>query len=215
MSVSYDVKAQSRSDTGKGASRRLRRAGLVPGIVYGGKKEPAMITLDHTRLVLQLENPSFYSHILQLDIDGAGEQVVLKDVQRHPARPFIQHVDFLRVSAREKIRMTVPLVFLNEETAKGVKKSGQVMPHITEIDITCLPKDLPESIAVDLAEVDLGDTVHLSEIPLPNGVELEHIPDPDLPVVSIEEIRVMKEPEELEEAEGEERAGEAEGEERA
>ena len=210
MSVSFEVNAQSRRDNGKGASRRLRRTGLVPGILYGGKKEPAMISLVHHELVLQLDNNAFYSHILNLNLGGETEKVVLKDVQRHPARPLIMHVDLMRVSATEKIRMTVPLVFLNEETAKGVKMGGQVMPQITEVDVVCFPQDLPESIEIDLAQMELGDSVHLSEIPLPNGVELEHVPDPDLPVVSISEIRGMEEAE-VEEAEAEE-VGKAEGE---
>jgi large subunit ribosomal protein L25 len=189
MSMSFDLIGESRSDKGKGASRRLRRAGRVPAIVYGGKKAPVMVTLPHTQLSLQMENPAFYSHILNLRVGADSEQVVLKDVQRHPSKPYIQHIDLLRIRADEKIRMTVAVVFLNEETAKGVKMGGAVLGHITEVEIDCLPGDLPEFIGVDLANLNIGETVHLSEIALPAGVELAHLPDPDLPVVSIEEIR--------------------------
>lgn len=189
MSMSFDVIAESRSDKGKGASRRLRHSGRVPAIVYGGKEPPAMVILSHIQLSLQLENPAFYSHVLNLSVGGRTEQVVLKDVQRHPSKPTIQHVDFLRISAHEKLRMTVSLRFLNEETAKGVKMGGQVMEYLTELEITCLPKDLPETIDIDLAALEIGDTVHISEIILPTGVALAHEPDPDLPVVGIEEIR--------------------------
>lgn len=189
MSASFDVIAESRSDKGKGASRRLRRAGQVPAIVYGGKQPPAMVTLSQIQLGLQLENPAFYSHLLNLKVGEVTEQVVLKDVQRHPSKPSIQHVDFLRVSADEKLRMAVSLRFLNEETAKGVKMGGQVMEYLSEVEISCLPKDLPETIDIDLAALDIGDIVHLSQIVLPPGVALAHDPDPDLPVVGIEEIR--------------------------
>lgn len=193
MSVSFDVIAESRSEKGKGASRRLRRAGRVPAIVYGSKEPPEMVTLNQIQLGLQLDNPAFYSHVLNLSVGGRTEQVVLKDVQRHPSKPTIQHVDFLRVSAGDKLRMTVSVRFLNEESAKGVKMGGQVMEYLTELEITCLPSNLPETIDIDLAALDIGDTVHLSEILLPPGVALAHEPDPDLPVVGIEEVRFHSE----------------------
>lgn len=193
MSVSFNVIAESRSEKGKGASRRLRRAGRVPAIVYGSKEPPEMVTLNQIQLGLQLDNPAFYSHVLNLSVGGRTEQVVLKDVQRHPSKPYIQHVDFLRVSAGDKLRMTVSVRFLNEESAKGVKMGGQVMEYLTELEITCLPSNLPETIDIDLAALDIGDTVHLSEILLPPGVALAHEPDPDLPVVGIEEVRFHSE----------------------
>jgi large subunit ribosomal protein L25 len=185
MSVSFEIDAKPRADAGKGASRRLRREGLVPAIVYGGHQASEMISLFHKDLVRHLEHEAFYSHVLDLKVGDRASKVVLKDLQRHPAKPFIQHVDFQRVSADEKIRMLVPLHFLNEETARGVKMGGAVSHNITEVEVTCLPKDLPEYIAIDMAEMNIGDIVHLSEIPMPPGVALAHAPDPDLPVVML------------------------------
>jgi large subunit ribosomal protein L25 len=183
MSVSFEIEASPRAEAGKGASRRLRRQGLVPAIVYGGHEEPEMITLLHNDLVRHLGEEAFYSRVLDLKVGDRAAKVVLKDLQRHPSKPFVQHVDFQRVSADETIRMTVPLHFLNEGAASGVKMGGSVSHNITEIEITCLPKDLPEFIPIDMAEMKIGDIVHLSEIPMPAGVALAHAPDPDLPVV--------------------------------
>jgi large subunit ribosomal protein L25 len=181
----FEVIAQPRSDAGKGASRRLRRVGQVPAVVYGGHREPEMISLEHNILLQHLESEAFYSHILTLKVGDQTSRVVLKDLQRHPAKPFILHADFQRVTMDEKIRMIVPVHFLNESTAKGVKKGGVVSHNLTEIEVSCYPKDLPEFISLDLAELEVGDIVHLSEVPLPEGVELAHAPDPDVPVVII------------------------------
>ncbi|WP_039960773.1 50S ribosomal protein L25/general stress protein Ctc, partial [endosymbiont of Riftia pachyptila] len=172
MSVSFEITAQPRSDTGKGASRRLRRTGMVPGIIYGGHQEPSMISLAHNELILHLDHEAFYSHILNLKVGDATEQVVLKDLQRHPAKPFIMHIDFQRISAGEKIRMQVPLHFTNQETAPGTKAGGQASHMLSDVEITCLPKDLPEFIEVDMGEMNVGDAIHLSELKLPAGVEL-------------------------------------------
>jgi large subunit ribosomal protein L25 len=185
MSISFEIDAVARSDAGKGASRRLRRSGHVPGIVYGGHKEPSLIALEHNDLLQHLEHEAFYSHVLTLKVDGNGEKVVLKDLQRHPAKPFVSHVDFQRISEDEPIRMHVPVHFVNEGSAKGVKLGGVVSHYITEIEISCLPKDLPEFIDIDLTTMDIGQSVHLSEVPLPEGVSLAHPPVPDLPVVII------------------------------
>lgn len=185
MSETFEVIAEPRVDPGKGASRRLRHAGLVPAIVYGGHRDPEMITLTHSELVKHFQHEAFYSHVLDLKVGNKASKVVLKAVQRHPAKPFIMHVDFLRVSAGEKIRMTVPLHFENQQSAKGVKAGGAVSHHLNEIEILCLPADLPEYISVDMKDMDVGDIVHLSEIPLPKGVELAHAPDPDEPVVMV------------------------------
>ena len=185
MSETFEVIAQPRDDVGKGASRRLRRQGRVPAIIYGAHREPTMISLSHNELVQQLENEAFYSHILDLKVEGQSYPVVLKDLQRHPAKPFVLHADFQRVSMDEKIRMMVPVHFVNESVAKGVKMGGAVSHNLTEIEITCLPKDLPEFIGLDMTHMDIGDIVHLSEVPLPAGVELAHAPDPDVPVVII------------------------------
>jgi large subunit ribosomal protein L25 len=185
MSVNFEVVALPRASKGTGASRRLRRQGQVPAIVYGGHAEPEMVSVAHNELLKHLEHEAFYSHLLDLQIADRTVKVVLKDLQRHPAKPFIQHVDFMRVTQDEKIRMVVPLHFINEERAKGVKLGGQVSHAINEIEISCLPKDLPEFIALDMTNVDVGQIIHLSEIPLPEGVSLAHTPDPDEPVVMI------------------------------
>jgi large subunit ribosomal protein L25 len=172
MSANFEVNAQSRSDSGKGASRRLRRSGLVPGIVYGAHKEPAMISVPHNELTHSLENEGFYANLLSLKIDGKQETVVLKDLQRHPARPFILHVDFQRVQADEKIRLHVPIHFINESTCPGIKAGGQASHVMSDMEITCLPKDLPEYIEVDMASLQMGIILHASEVKLPEGVEL-------------------------------------------
>ncbi|MGB5733388.1 MAG: 50S ribosomal protein L25/general stress protein Ctc [Thiohalocapsa sp.] len=201
MSESFEVVAETRSDEGKGASRRLRRQGLVPGIVYGGHKEPQMITLSHSDLLRKLEEESFYSSLLDLKVGDVAAKVVLKDLQRHPAKPFILHVDFQRVSMEERLRMTVPLHFENEEIAKGVKAGGKVSHNVTELEISCLPKDLPEYIEVDVAEMEIGDIVHVSDLALPEGVELTSSIDVDTPVVLIHAGYSDAEPEEGEEGE--------------
>jgi len=201
MSVSFEVNATARTVEGKGASRRLRRTGMLPGIVYGGHKDPTMISLNHNELLQHLDHEAFYSHILDLNLDGNVEKVVLKDLQRHPAKPFVLHADFQRVTAEEKIRMHVPLHFTNEATCPGVKKGGVVNHSITEVEITCLPKDLPEFIEVDMSGLELGSTVHVEELSIPAGIELSHTLDPKAPVVSIMGARS-----------GEEEGGEGEGE---
>lgn len=185
MSENFEVVAEARADGGKGASRRLRREGRVPGIVYGGHQEPQMISVPHSELDRQLKNEAFYSSLLDLNIDGASARVVLKDLQRHPAKPFVLHVDFQRVSSEEKLRMTVPFHFDNEDTSVGVKAGGKVSHNLTEIEISCLPADLPEYIAVDVANMAIGDILHVSELSLPEGVEVTHSVEAETPVVMI------------------------------
>jgi large subunit ribosomal protein L25 len=203
MSASFDIKVESREDTGKGASRRLRRTGMVPGIVYGGSKDPAMIAILHNELIQHLENEAFYSHILNLTLGGNTERVVLKDLQRHPAKPFVTHADFMRISEAESIRMLVPLHFTNEKACPGIKMGGLASHSIKEVEITCLPKDLPEFIEVDLSGMEIGDTVHVSELKMPEGVELTHTLDPNAAVVSIHGARTEEEEEGEEGEEGE------------
>jgi len=198
--VDFAINAVVRDDMGKGASRRLRRlASQIPAIIYGGKKDPQNISLLHNDMVQALANEAFYSHIITVNIEGVGsEEVILKDVQRHPAKPTLLHVDFQRVDRTQKLHTKVPLHFINEERAKGVKAGGIVAHSITELDIQCLPQDLPEFIEVDLADVELGGIVHISDITLPAGVEsvdLSHGADHDLPVASIIKPRGMTEEE--------------------
>ncbi len=192
MAEDFVLSAEVRELSGKGASRRLRREqGLVPGIIYGGDKEPTQITLAHKDLVKQLENEAFYSHIVTLNIGSGSESVILKDLQRHPAKPIILHADFLRVSADQKFHTKVPLHFINEASSVGVKTQGGVVTHnITELDISCLPKDLPEFIEVDVAALEIGHSLHISEITLPEGVtsvDLAH--DHDLAIATISKTR--------------------------
>jgi large subunit ribosomal protein L25 len=200
MSANFEVIAQSRTDTGKGASRRLRRSGQLPGIVYGAHQDPAMISLQHHELVHALENEAFYSNLLTLKVDGKAQTVVLKDLQRHPAKPFILHVDFQRVQADEKIRLNVPIHFINEESCPGIKAGGQASHVMTDVEITCLPKDLPEFIEVDLSKLEMGDILHASELSLPAGVELAASDTGEDPIV----LTIHTTHRNVEEGEGEE-----------
>jgi len=191
MASNFTLSAKTRTDTGKGASRRLRRlAGELPAIVYGGEKAPLNITVPHKDLTKALEDERFYSHIIKLNVEGSGEEsVVLRALQRHPAKPLLLHADFLRVDATHTITMRVPLHFTNAEKCVGVRLGGGTVSHaISELEVRCLPKDLPEFIEVDLAEVKVGEILHISDVNLPAGVEsvqLSHGADHDLPVVSV------------------------------
>jgi len=169
--MKIEVSAQSRKTQGTGASRRLRRAGKVPGIVYGGKSEAVTIELDHSALFQQMRKEAFHASILSLNLDGNKEDVLLRAVNMHPWRLQIDHIDFQRVSADAKIHMKVPLHFANAEISPGVKESGGVVSHVlTELDISCLPDDLPGYIEVDLSQMTIGRSVHVADIKMPNGV---------------------------------------------
>ena len=193
----FEINAEPRTDVGKGASRRLRRSGKLPGIIYGTDMEAMSITLDHEVLNHQLENEAFYSHILSVKIGGEEYRAVLKDLHRHPYKASILHVDFLRVSETEKITMRIPIHFTNEVQCIGVKQEGGVISHLmTELEIICLPKDLPEYVEVDMLNVKLGDAVHLGEVKLPEGVEiyaLTHGGDPDRPIASVHVQKAVEE----------------------
>jgi large subunit ribosomal protein L25 len=189
MAVEFQLNAELRTDMGKGASRRLRRAGKVPGILYGGKKNPAAVTFPHKDVASSLENEAFYSHILTINVDGKAEKAVLKDLQRHPFKPLIMHLDLLRVTDTDKIRVHVPLHFIGEDVAPGVKLHNGIVNHLMKhVDLTCLAKDLPEYIEVDVSPLDVGESVHLSDLKLPTGVEIPGLvaeSEHDLPVVTI------------------------------
>ena len=196
MSDAFTLNAEKRDVEGKGASRRLRRlAAKVPAIIYGGKAEPQNIQIDHKDLIHHLENEAFYSHIISLVVDGKAEDVILKDLQRHPAKPVVLHADFQRVVRGQKMHVRVPLHFINEATAKGVKQGGGIVSHLmTDLEINVLPKDLPEFIEVDVADLGVGESLHISDVKLPKGVEsiaLSHGADHDLPIVSIIKPRGM------------------------
>jgi large subunit ribosomal protein L25 len=212
--VDFTLSAEVRTDLGKGASRRLRHANKVPAIIYGGDNEPMSVTLDHHKLAHNLESEAFYSSILTIDVDGKSEKAVLKDLQRHPAKPVILHADFLRINENEKLKMHVPLHFTNEESAPGVKIGGVVTHNVTEVEVQCLPKDLPEYLEVDMADVEIEQILHLSDIKLPEGVELvelAHGEGHDQAVAAIHKTRASLEADEVEEG-GEEAAAEGEGE---
>ncbi len=189
--ANYSLQAAVRNVVGKGASRRLRRLeGTIPAIIYGGEKAPQNITLIHKDLAKALEDEGFYSHVIALDVEGAGtEKVVLKALQRHPSKPQILHADFLRVDDTHFITMRVPLHFLNEEKCPGVKLGGGSVSHsMTELEVRCLPQNLPEFIEVDLGEMTVGQILHISDLKLPAAVEsvqLSHGAEHDLPVVSV------------------------------
>ncbi len=172
----HKITATGRIVEGKGASRRLRRASSTPAIVYGGSAAPQPIQLDHEKLWLISQNEWFYSSILSLDIDGKVESVLLRDMQRHPFKQLILHLDFQRVDANQAIRVAVPLHFLNQDTSPAGKAADIVVTHeLNEVQVSCLPRDLPEFIEIDLANLSLGDVVHLSEVKLPKGVEIPEL----------------------------------------
>jgi len=182
------MNAAERKDVGKGASRRLRHADLVPGIIYGGETAPQQITVEGRTVRKSLEAEAFYSSIVTVVVDGTAHQAILKDVQRHPATGAAMHMDFQRVSANQEITKTVPLHFTNEETSVGVKAGGAIAHNLQEVEIRCLPADLPEFIEVNMAKVELGTSLHLTDIVVPKGVTLTQLAlgeDHDLPVASI------------------------------
>ncbi|MCL1886758.1 MAG: 50S ribosomal protein L25/general stress protein Ctc [Betaproteobacteria bacterium] len=165
------IVAFPRAEQGTGASRRLRTAGMTPGIIYGGTSEPMAIKLDHNALFHALRREAFHASILDMEIDGKTEKVLLRDYQMHAYKQLVMHVDFQRVDANQPIHVKVPLHFLNEETSPAVKQSGGIIHHaITELNISCLPAALPEFIEIDLAKLDVGQAIHLSDLKLPKGV---------------------------------------------
>ena len=213
MSHEFHLQAKTRTDLGKGASRRLRRlADEVPAVVYGGGKAAVSIMIPHKDMLKATSDDAFFSQILALSVDGKKEQVLVKALQRHPSRPRIMHADFQRVKASEAIQVKVPVVLLNEDNCTGVKLGGgTVMRTLPELEIICLPKDLPESLEIDIAELGVGESVHISQINFPKGVtsaDLASSPDSDHAVVTIQAPRGGSQDDE---AEGE-TEGEGEGE---
>mgnify|MGYP001411321724 FL=1 len=201
----FTLVAESRGDMGKGASRRLRKSEMVPAIVYGAKKAALSIQLKHSDVLKSSSQESFYSQILDLSIDGKVERVVLKDMQRHPYKPFVMHMDFQRVDESAALTIRIPVHFLNEEDCIGVKQEGGVIARLmTEIEITCLPKDLPESIEVDVANLSVGDAVHLADLVLPDGVEITSITSGGDGAAAIVQVAMPRMVEEEEEPDSEE-----------
>jgi large subunit ribosomal protein L25 len=220
MSDQFELHAEVREDMGKGSSRRLRRlAGQVPAIIYGGDKDPQPLTLVRKDLEKALENEAFYSHVLTINVGKEKQKAILKDLQRHPARDSVMHADFLRVNENKPIKLHVPIHFINEDIAFGVKTEGGIVQHQeTDIEVQCLPKDIPEYIEVDMLEVKIGEIIHLSDVAVPEGVvsvALALGEDHDLAVASIIAPKGSSEDEDAAEdeaAEGDEAATDADGE---
>jgi len=207
--ANYELNAEVREVKGKGASRRLRREeGQTPAIVYGGDKEPTQVTLAHKDVIKAFEDEGFFSHVVKLNIGGTAENVLIKDVQRHAYKPVVMHVDFQRVSATTKVKQHIPLHFINEETCKGVKlQGGKISHNISDVVVVCEAGKLPEFIEVDMADVEVGTTLHLSDLKLAEGVqilELTHGADHDAAVVAVDAPKGAA----ADEAEGEEAASE-------
>lgn len=210
MNVDFKLTASLRSERGTNASRRLRAAGMVPGVLYGGGEPPAEVSFEHDILMHNLEDEAFYSHVLTVEVDGKPQKAILRELQRHPYKPAILHVDLLRVREDTQINVHVPLHFVNEDTCHGVKLEGGVLSHnFVELEITCLPKDLPEFIEVDVQDLKLNEAIHLSEIKVPEGVtivELAHGEGHDHAVVSVHAKRTAPQSEEEEDEQADESA---------
>ena len=190
----FELNCSVRTDSGKGASRRLRRLdNAIPAILYGGDKDPMTLTIAHDDILHATENEAFFSHIITLNIGKDKEKAVIKALQRHPAKPFIMHADFLRVDEKQAITMKVPLHFINEDKCVGVKLgSGSIRKTLNELEISCLPNNLPQYIEVDMIEVEVGQTLHISDIALPEGVTsvaLSHGEDSDLSIAQVQAPR--------------------------
>jgi len=208
MAKQVDLIAEYREDAGKGASRRLRRTGKVPAIVYGAGRNPRAVTFDRDALMHQMESEAFFSSVLNIKIGKNNRQCILKDVQMHPAKRQVLHLDLQRIVEDELIRMAVPIHFLNEAVAVGVKQSGGTVSHmITEVEVSCLPANLPEYLEIDIGALELDETLYLSDLKLPDGVELTELTNEgDRGLVSIHVVKAAPVEEEEVEAEGAEAA---------
>jgi large subunit ribosomal protein L25 len=206
MNHVYEIEAQKRLDAGRGASRRLRHADQIPAIVYGAGQEATSLTLSHKEVMRHLAHEAFYSHILTLKIDGKKEDVVLKDVQRHPVKVRVLHMDFLRVKADEPITLHVPLHFIGEDKSPAAKKDGKFTHAMTNVEVKCLPRDLPEYIEVNVSGLDIDEAIHLSQLTLPKGVTLPELDLGDSHDRSVVSVHVIKEAQEDLEADAAEEA---------
>ena len=225
MADTVHLNAEPRSDSGKGASRRLRHQGLVPAIVYGGDSDPVKISIPHNKIFHELEHETIYTQVIELQVGDLTEEVILRDLQRHPYKNKVMHADFFRIDKNKPIKIVVPIHVLNAEDCVGVRQDGGMITQtVTETEIIALPKNLPENLEIDVADLHLGDARHLSNIVMPEGVELtalmnieeEELDDHDIGVVSVvktrEEVIEEEAPEAPEGEEGEVAEGEAEGE---
>ena len=193
MSDKIILSAEPRSDLGKGASRRLRKTGLVPAVIYGGDSDPVSINLKHNEFRHQLDNEAIYTQILSLSLGKKTEDVILRDLQRHPFKPLIMHADFQRINKNTVIHVAIPLHFINEDICHGVKMDGGLLNHMAnDVEVTCLPKDLPEYLEVDVKDLKLGESLHLSNIKCPEGVEivaLTHGESHDTGIAAVHKLR--------------------------
>ncbi|MEC5385846.1 50S ribosomal protein L25/general stress protein Ctc [Uliginosibacterium sp. H3] len=188
--MQFTFAATKRVEQGTGASRRLRRAGVIPGIIYGANKDAINVNFDHNELFHLLRNEKFHSSVVTADVEGSKESVILRATQWHPFRPVVLHLDFQRVDASQKLHTKVPLHFLNAEVSPGVKLEGGIVSHVlTDLDVTCLPADLPEFIEVDLKDLSGGHSLHVSQLKLPKGVEVVHHGEGDPVVATILQVR--------------------------
>jgi large subunit ribosomal protein L25 len=204
MSDDFDLIAEIREDQGKGASRRLRNQGKVPAIIYGAGRPPRALLFNHNNVLKQLENESFYSSVLNIKVGNKRQAAIVKDIQRHPAKPIIMHMDFQRIVDDVEIRMNVPLHFIGEDIAPGVKTGGGNVSHLmNDVEVQCLPRYLPEYLEVDVSALELDDMLHLSDIKLPEGVEIPELAqgeEHDQAIVSVHVIKVAQVEEDADEA---------------
>lgn len=197
MTNNLQLAAEIRNNTGKSTNRRFRLEDKIPAVIYGADKKPEALILKHNEVIKALENEEFFTQIITLNLNGKSEQVVLKDLQRHPYRATqIMHIDFMRIKASEKITMLIPLHFIEEEVSPGVKQGGIITHSISEVEVKCLPSDLPKYIDIDMSNMELNDIVHLSNLKLPKGVELTeltHGEEHDLPIATLQMARIAEE----------------------
>ena len=216
MADKFDLIAELREDNGKGASRRLRRQGKVPAIIYGAGRPPRALSFDHNKVLRELQNESFYSSVLNIKVRDKSQAAIVKDIQRHPAKPIVMHIDLQRIVEDEVIKMNIPIHYMGGDVAPGVKTGGGSVSQLrTDVEIQCLPKDLPEYFEVDISELELDEMLHLSDIKMPEGVEIPELaqgPEHDHAIVSIHVIKVVEIEEDVDEdaVEGEEGAAEGE-----
>jgi large subunit ribosomal protein L25 len=204
MRITFQVGADTRHDQGKGASRRLRRAGKVPAVLYGGHGEPRNITLNHQQLLTLIDNEKFYSSIISVNVESESQPAIIRDVQMHPARNSVVHVDLQRVLEHEKLKIHLPIHFRNEAASPGVKLQGGIVSHLMQdVEVSCLPKDLPEFLELDMSAMNLNDTLYLKDLPLPPGVAIPELARRNPPVVRVHSPRAAEpEPEAVAAVEG-------------
>lgn len=194
MAKTHEIKAQGRKDEGKGASRRLRHANFVPAVIYGAGKDPESIQIAHNTILLAAKHEWFFSSVLDLNVDGAVQKVLVRDWQKHPFKQLMMHMDFLRINENEVIRINVPLHFLNQDTSPAAKTTGVVVSHnLTEVEVSCLPKDIPEFIELDLGALKEGDIIHLSQLTLPANVEIPALALGETHDIAVVTVALVKE----------------------